>query len=45
MPIVLPAAEIEPVSAIRSSSATLPGPSRPLESKSMRMLNLAIAAP
>src|SRR5580704_11977020 len=38
-----PAAEIEPSLAMRSSSATLPGPSRPSWSKSMRMLRRGIA--
>src|ERR1700736_2806131 len=38
-----PAAEIEPSLAMRSSSATLPGPSRPSWSKSMRMLRCGIA--
>src|SRR5260370_42629906 len=39
-----PAAEIEPSRAMRSSSVTLPGPSRPSSSKSMRMLRCGIAA-
>src|SRR6185369_7798809 len=38
-----PAAEIEPSRAMRSSSVTLPGPSRPSSSKSMRMLSCGIA--
>src|SRR5260370_21834855 len=37
-----PAAEIDPSLAMRSSSATLPGPSRPSWSKSMRMLRRGI---
>src|SRR5882724_11366499 len=39
-----PAAEIEPSLAMRSSSATLPGPSRPSWSKSMLMLRRGITA-
>src|SRR5690348_10881240 len=39
-----PAAEIEPSWAIRSSRATLPGPSRPSWSKSIRMLRCGIAS-
>src|SRR3984893_3172822 len=37
-----PAAEIEPSLAMRSSSATLPGPRRPSWSKSMRILRRGI---
>src|SRR5690349_20426610 len=38
-----PAAEIDPSCAMRSSSVTLPGPSRPSWSKSILMLRCGIA--